>query len=61
MYKVRVLVGGGILIIRNNDKQIELYRYDGTAGKSNTLALEPYQVLQLAEQAQSEWLEKNVP
>lgn len=60
MYKVRVLVGGNIYIIRAHDKVGQQYTANGEIiNGHNLLDLEPYQVLILARNAEWEWLMNN--
>lgn len=58
MFAVRVMLGGNIFIVRVIDNQTTLYNEDGKPvwGHLNKLQLEPDQVLQLANEAERNWV-----
>jgi len=57
MWKVRVLVGGNIYVIRATDRVGQQYSPTGEAINShNILDLEPWQVIKLAQDAEHKWL-----
>lgn len=62
MYAIRVLIGGNIFIIRASDKVSARYKADGVPvnGNLNKLQLEPYQVILLAEESESEWFNSHL-
>lgn len=60
MYAIRVLVNGKILIVKPSAKTQQIYNLDGTpATSANNLGLEPYQVIELAKQDESDWFSRN--
>lgn len=60
MYAVRVLIGGDIYVVRVSDRVKARYKADGTPvfGSLNALKLPPYAVLELARDAEGDFMVK---